>query len=204
MPTIAVHRPTRGRSAGRGPAVRRRSGHAAPRRAAPGRASTAQRPFGARVLDARLLEILIGRRLWIPVLAAALIGIVAIQVMTLGVNAQISRSVERASLLQRENTALASAVSRLESSVRLQEAVGKMGMVDSVAGSRRYLRAASTAIAAADGRQIALLARRGGVTAPAAATADAPPAAAPAADTRTPALVAQAPAVPTAAAGSTQ
>lgn len=203
MPTIAAHRPARGRSTGRGPAVRRRSGHAAPRRPA-GRTAAARRPFGARVLDARLLELLIGRRLWIPVLAAALIGIVAIQVMTLGVNAQISRSVERASLLQRENTALASTVSRLESSVRLQEAVGKMGMVDSVAGSRRYLQAASSAIADADGRQIALLARRGGtIAAPVAAPAVAP-AATPAAGTAAPALVAQAPAVPTAAAGSTQ
>lgn len=203
MPTIAAHRPARGRGAAHGPAVRRRSGHAVPRRSADSQ-STARRPVAARVLDARLLELLIGRRLWIPVLAAALIGIVAIQVMTLGVNARISRSVERASLLQRENTALASTVSRLESSVRLQEAVGKIGMVDSVAGSRRYLRAATAATAAADGRQIALLARRGGVPASPVVTPPAAPVAAPAGDATAPALVAQAAAVPTAATGSTQ
>lgn len=200
MPTIAARRPVRARSARGATAVPRRTGYAAPHRE---RGMAAPRTRGARLLDARLLDLLIGRRLWIPVLAAALIGIVAIQVATLGVNARISRNVERASLLQRENTALASAVSRLESSVRMQEVVAKMGMVDSVAGSRRYLRAAGPALAAADGRQITLLARRGAaVTPPVAAVSPAPePAAAPG---TAPALVAQAPVVPTAAAGSTQ
>lgn len=211
MPTIALHRPLRSRSTRGGAPVRRRSGDAVPRRAHDRRQAAVPRTFGARVLDARLLEVLIARRLWIPVLAAALIGIVAIQVTTLGVNARISRSVERASLLQRENTALASTVSRLESSVRLQEAVARMGMVDSVAGSRRYLHAASGAIAAADGRQIALLARRGPLppvpvvpaAAPGTVTAQAA-AAAPGQTPATTALVAQAPAMSTATAGSTQ
>jgi len=103
--------------------------------------------WGERVNGSSLLDAIIYRRLWIPVLAVALIGIVAMQVATLGINAGIGRTVDRSVLLERENTVLAAEVSRLESADRLSSAVAGMGMVDPVAGSTRYLRADGSVLA---------------------------------------------------------
>lgn len=103
--------------------------------------------WGERVNGSSLLDAIIYRRLWIPVLAVALIGIVAMQVATLGINAGIGRTVDKSVLLERENTVLAAEVSRLESADRLSSAVAGMGMVDPVAGSTRYLRADGSVVA---------------------------------------------------------
>jgi hypothetical protein len=105
------------------------------------------RNLGERVGGSSLLDTIIYRRLWIPVLAASLIGIVGMQVFTLKINAGIGRTVDRSVLLERENTALAAEVSRLESSDRLSAAVAGMGLVDPAVGSTRYMRADGTVLA---------------------------------------------------------
>lgn len=156
MPTIAA--PAGGRLRTRNAPVRPRrvSGQAVPRRRASD-AQTRERPLVERLQGAatslngsRLLDTIIYRRLWIPGLAVALIGIVFIQVVTLRLNADIGRTVDRSVLLERQNTALATEVSRLESVDRLGKAVAEMGMVDPAPGSTRYLRADGTVVVPED------------------------------------------------------
>jgi len=210
MPTIAarpavrVRRPSappaRRRAGGRveNPDLRRRSNDLPL-----GEESLAYRlkGLGERLSASTVLDQIIYRRLWIPFLAAALIGIVAMQVATLGVNAGIGRTVDKSVLLERENTVLAAEVSRLESADRLSSAVAGMGMVDPVAGSTRYLRADGSVLADAS----APTADVAEAVAPAPAAAD-PVAAAPE-QTQTPAAQPAAPAqtaAPTVAAAPAQ
>ncbi len=156
MPTIAARPAVRVRRPSAPPARRRAGGRAENpdlrRRTSDvpaGEESLAYRikGLGERINGSSLLDAIIYRRLWIPFLAVALIGIVAMQVATLGINAGIGRTVDRSVLLERENTVLAAEVSRLESADRLSSAVAGMGMVDPVAGSTRYLRADGSVLA---------------------------------------------------------
>lgn len=95
---------------------------------------TARRPAG-------LVDGFVSRGIWVPFLVLSLLGIVGLQLLTLSVNAGIGRTVDRATVLERENTTLAAEVSRLESADRLDKAVAGMGLVDPVPGSTRYMRA---------------------------------------------------------------
>jgi cell division protein FtsL len=93
----------------------------------------------ARTLpDSRALDRLIRGRTWVAVIAVALIGIVAMQVHMLGLNAGIGRAVEKATTLEQQNTALRLEVSRLGSGDRIATEAKQLGLVMPNAGEVRY------------------------------------------------------------------
>jgi hypothetical protein len=95
----------------------------------------------ARVVDHSLLDRLIRGRAWIGLIAFALIGIVAMQVTLLKLNAGIGSSIDRAAALQRESSLLAAQVAGLSSAQRVQAEATQLGMVYAPPGDVRYLRA---------------------------------------------------------------
>jgi hypothetical protein len=83
----------------------------------------------------RLLDRLIRSRVWIGIVAFALIGIVTLQLGLLRLNSGIGRALEREGYLQRENAALSVENSELASGGRVETEAGKLGMqLFSVAG----------------------------------------------------------------------
>jgi cell division protein FtsL len=130
------------RRTGAPPRPRRVSGPARPpaRRPAPAArpARTAQGGLAlgliglAGRLDAlashRLLDRLIRSRVWIGIIAFALIGIVTLQLGLLKLNSGIGRSLERAAALQRENAALSVENSELASGSRVESQAEQLGM----------------------------------------------------------------------------
>jgi hypothetical protein len=104
-----------------------------------------------RVGDARVLDRLVRGRAWIAIVAAALIGIVFMQVSMLKLNAGVSRAVTAADTLERQNSSLRADISKLDSGERVQDAAANLGMTTRPAGDVRYLDAerASAARAAA-------------------------------------------------------
>jgi hypothetical protein len=143
------HRPGKLR---RGPAPRasrRVSGPPRPPRAAlagAGGAAVARPPLSLRlgrramrVGDARVLDRLVRGRAWIAIVAAALIGIVFMQVSMLKLNAGVSRAVTAADTLERQNSTLRADISKLDSGERIQDAAANLGMVTPPAGDVRYL-----------------------------------------------------------------
>ncbi len=114
-------------------------------------------PAGARLLEAlralpdhRLLDRLVRGRAWIAILAAALLGIVFLQVSLLKLNASIGRAVQHSALLQRQNADLRDSVSRLSSGDRVQRLAAQMGLQVPTPGTVRFVEpsAASAALAA--------------------------------------------------------
>jgi cell division protein FtsL len=169
-------------------APRRISGPARPPRAALAGAdtATARPPFGLRlgatamrVGDARLLDRLVRGRAWIALVAIGLMGIVFMQVSLLKLNAGISRAVTAADTLERQNSALRSDISNLDSDERIQAVAAKLGMTTPAAGDVHYLdaREADGARAAASIKPPAPVAAST-TPAPAATTAQQPAAAA--------------------------
>jgi cell division protein FtsL len=142
-------------------APRRVSGPRRPPRAAlagAGGAAVARPPLSLRlgrramrVGDARVLDRLVRGRAWIAIVAAALIGIVFMQVSMLKLNAGVSRAVTAADTLERQNSSLRADISKLGSGERVQDAATNQGMVTPAAGDVHYLnaQAASGARAAA-------------------------------------------------------
>jgi cell division protein FtsL len=140
---------------------RRVSGPTRPQRAAlagAGGAAVARPPLSLRlgrramrVGDARVLDRLVRGRAWIAIVAAALIGIVFMQVSMLKLNAGVSRAVTAADTLERQNSSLRADISKLDSGERVQDAAANLGMATRPAGEVRYLDAerASAARAAA-------------------------------------------------------
>ncbi len=99
----------------------------------------------ARTLpDSRALDRLIRGRMWVGVIAVALIGIVAMQVHMLGLNAGIGRAVEKATTLEQQNTSLRLEVSRLGSGERIATEARQLGLVMPNAGEVRYTDAQPT------------------------------------------------------------
>ncbi len=136
-PAVAPRRTTTParRSPRRAPQPARR-----PRRAA----APAARPLRAIELaealtQHRLLDRLIRGRAWIGLLAFALIGIVAMQLWVLKLNAGIGRAVEHAGLLERQNTALSIANSEASSGDRVEQLAAAEGMVAAAPGTQRFL-----------------------------------------------------------------
>lgn len=78
-------------------------------------------------------------RMWIGVLAALLVGIVALNVMALSFNASSSRSAALADQLRSENSALTTQIADGLSNERLQRAAARLGLVVPEPGSIRYL-----------------------------------------------------------------
>jgi cell division protein FtsL len=146
----------RSRTVRRGPAPRaprRVSGPTRPPRAAlagaAAGAGVARPPLSLRlgrramrIGDARLLDRLVRGRTWIAIVAAALIGIVFMQVSMLKLNAGVSRAVTAADTLERQNSTLRADISKLGSGERVQDAAANQGMVTPAAGNVHYLNAA--------------------------------------------------------------
>ncbi len=83
----------------------------------------------------RLLDRLIRSRVWIGIVAFALIGIVTLQLGLLKLNAGIGRALEREGALQRENAALSVENSELSLGSRVESQAQQLGMrLSSVAG----------------------------------------------------------------------
>jgi hypothetical protein len=132
-----------------GPAPRRR-GAGAPSGRRAGAASTGD-PFvvrtarrGRLLADSRLLDRLIRGRLWVPLVAAGLMGIVFMQVTMLKFNSGIGRAVQTAATLERQNDDLRSDVSRMEAGDRIDTAAKGLGMVVPADGGEHYVRAGAS------------------------------------------------------------
>jgi cell division protein FtsL len=128
------------------PPPRRVSGptrRAAPAAAAPGILLGAA-GLARTLPDCRAVDRLIRGRTWVAVIAVALIGIVAMQVHMLGLNAGIGRAVEKTTTLEQQNTALRMEVSRLGSSDRIAAEAQRLGLVMPNAGEVRYVRSHDT------------------------------------------------------------
>ncbi|HEV3034520.1 MAG TPA: hypothetical protein VGX72_06990 [Solirubrobacteraceae bacterium] len=74
------------------------------------------------------LDRLIRGRIWIAVIAFALIGIVTLQLLVLQLNASIGRSLVREAQLQRANAALSIESSELSAGERVESQAGRIGM----------------------------------------------------------------------------
>jgi hypothetical protein len=124
-----------GRIATPPPRPRRVSGPArTPVRNAPS-ASPSQQGLARAALDAletlsthHLLDRLIRSRVWIGLVAFALIGIVTLQLGMLKLNSGIGRSLEREQTFQRENSALSIENSELAGGDRVETEAKKLGM----------------------------------------------------------------------------
>jgi hypothetical protein len=93
------------------------------------------------VSTSRLMDRLVRSRGWIVIVAFALIGIVAMQVSMLKLNAGIGRAVETVDTLERSNSSLRGEVSRLSSGDRIQRLAGARGFVMPAPADVTYLRA---------------------------------------------------------------
>lgn len=136
--------------------ARRVSGPARPARpvAVPRPARRPDPTLGARALgwlrtlpDHRLLDRLIGGRVWIVLLGTLLIGIVTMQLALLRLNAGIGQSVSRGTALEQHNAALRLSISELSDTSRIVALATEMGYVTPPQGSPRF-RTASAADAA--------------------------------------------------------
>jgi hypothetical protein len=162
-PATAAATGHRSRTVRRGPAPRaprRVSGPTRPPRAAlagAGAGTVVARPplslrLGRRAMrvgDARVLDRLVRGRAWIAIVAAALIGIVFMQVSMLKLNAGVSRAVTAADTLERQNSTLRADISKLDSGERVQDAAADLGMVTPAAGAVHYLDGAGASAARA-------------------------------------------------------
>jgi cell division protein FtsL len=148
-PAAADHRSRKLRRRAAPRAPRRVSGPTRPPRAAlagAGAGAAVARPplslrLGRRAMrvgDARLLDRLVRGRAWIAIVAAALIGIVFMQVSMLKLNAGVSRAVTAADTLERQNSQLRADISELDSGERIQDTAAKLGMVTPPAGDVHY------------------------------------------------------------------
>jgi hypothetical protein len=125
---------------------RRRSGPAsrgkqAPRRKQSTDSFAALGRFAMRVPDARVLDRLIRGRLWIGLIAAALVMLVFMQVSLLKLNTGISSDLLTSQNLERENAELRASVSSLDSGERIQDLAAARGMVMPDDGQLRFLSA---------------------------------------------------------------
>lgn len=115
---------------------------ARPERAAQGGLATGLIALVGR-LDAlashRLLDRLIRSRVWIGIIAFALIGIVTLQLGLLKLNSGIGRSLEREAALQRQNAALAVENSELASGSRVESQAEQLGMRLASVGGLQFL-----------------------------------------------------------------
>jgi hypothetical protein len=140
---------TRAASVRTGTAIpRRRSGPARPRtapRPAAQRRKQSTESFAAlgrmalRVPDARVLDRLIRGRVWIGLIAGALVMLVFMQVSLLKLNTGISADVLSAQNLERDNAELRASVSSLDSGQRIQDIAAARGMVMPDDGQLRFL-----------------------------------------------------------------
>jgi cell division protein FtsL len=94
-----------------------------------------------RVSTHRLLDRLVRGRLSIAIVAFALIGIVTLQLGLLKLNSSIGRTLERESVLQRENAALSIQNSELAAGERVESRATQLGMALVPVGAFHFLTA---------------------------------------------------------------
>lgn len=135
----------------------RETAPAAPRRAPrpapaprPAKRARGDLPLGARLVgwvralpDHRVLDRLIGGRLWIVLIGTLLVGLVTLQLSLLKLNAGIGEAVQKSAQLEEQNRALRIAISQLEDSERVIAAASQMGLVMPPQGSPRFLNSGS-------------------------------------------------------------
>jgi hypothetical protein len=105
---------------------------------------------GRSLPDSRLLDRLMRGRAWIVLIGCLLIGLVAINVSLLKLNAAAGHNAEKVNALRIQNTQLRARVSRLASAERLERAGRDLGLAMSIAGRVRYL-----SVRPGDGRKAA-------------------------------------------------
>jgi hypothetical protein len=81
------------------------------------------------VSGSRTMDRLVRSRAWVVIVAFGLIGIVAMQVSMLKLNAGIGRAVETAATLERSNATLRADVSQLSSGERIEALAGARGFI---------------------------------------------------------------------------
>jgi hypothetical protein len=123
----------------------------APRRrpiAVPPRPVRRDVPAGARLVeslralpDHRLLDRLIGGRVWIVLIGTLLAGIVTLQLTLLRLNAGISHAVQQTAVLTQRNAVLENEISRLSDPQRVIADATQAGFVFVPQGAPRYLNA---------------------------------------------------------------
>lgn len=86
----------------------------------------------------RLLDRLIRGRMWIGIVAFALLGIVTLQLGLLKLNSSIGRALETESSLQRENAALSIENSELAGGARVESQAVRLGMQLSGVGGLQF------------------------------------------------------------------
>ncbi len=104
-----------------------------------------------RLRDSQMVDRLVRGRSWIGLLCVLLIGLVALNVSLLKLNAAAGRNAEWAKKLRIENADLRARVSRLGSGENIQTLARRQGLVMPAAGSVHYM----TSHPAADGRRAA-------------------------------------------------
>jgi hypothetical protein len=90
--------------------------------------------------DHRIIDRLLRGRAWICFVGLALMGIVAMQVSLLKLNAGIGRAIETTATLERQNSQMEASIARLASGERTRAAADREGMVTPAAGAVHYLR----------------------------------------------------------------
>jgi len=133
---------------------RRRSGPA-PRRKQSTESFAALGRFAMRVPDARVLDRLIRGRLWIGLIAGALVMLVFMQVSLLKLNTGISNAVTTASTLERQNADLETEIAKLSSIERVRDAATADDMVTPAPGAVDFLHARGDRDAALASRRMA-------------------------------------------------
>lgn len=118
---------------------RRRSGPASRKQSTESFAALGR--FAMRVPDARVLDRLIRGRLWIGLIAGALVVLVFMQVSLLKLNTAISGDLLTSQNLERQNAELRASVSSLDSGQRIQDLAAARGMVMPDDGQLRFLTA---------------------------------------------------------------
>lgn len=113
-------------------------------------------PVGRRLLatlaalpDHALVDRAVRGRAWIAVVGTLLIGIVALQVSMLKLNAASSRAVERSSALERDNARLETLVAGMSAPERIRAKAEKLGLTTPQVEQVRYVPAAGGKGAAA-------------------------------------------------------
>jgi hypothetical protein len=94
---------------------------------------------GRGLPDSSFLDRLIRSRTWIGVLGFLLIGLVALNVALLKLNATAGREASVASALRIQNAELRGRVARLSTTERIQEEGGRLGLVMPAAAEVNYL-----------------------------------------------------------------
>jgi hypothetical protein len=141
--TAAERHAARARTTGRGATLPRRvSGPIARPRAVPMPPRPVTGVFDRikALPDHRVIDRLLRGRVWICFIGVALMGIVAMQVSMLKLNAGISRAVETTATLERQNSDMEARIARLASGERIRAAADTGGMVTPAAGEIHYLR----------------------------------------------------------------